>query len=71
MPTTKSPGMTQMLASVEQAVTDARDALLLAEKNHAAALTALSAADADRREAEEVLGRLQRFRDRLIGNAEH
>lgn len=59
-----------MLASVEQAITDARDALLLAEKNHAAALTAVSAAEADRREAEEVLDRLERLRDRLTGDAE-
>lgn len=59
-----------MLASVEQAVTDARDALLTAEKKHAAALTVVREAEADTHEAREVLARLERLRDRMSGEAD-
>lgn len=60
--------MTQILANVERAVTDARDALLTAEKERAAALTAIRVAEADVNEAREVLIRLERLRDRIAGD---
>lgn len=54
-----------MLASVEHAVTDARDAVLAAEQKHAAGVTAVRGAEKAVQEAREVLARLERLRDRM------
>jgi hypothetical protein len=62
-PAPKTRTMTQVLAGVEQAITDARDVFLGAEARQVAA-------DADLREAEQILRRLERFRAALAGDPE-
>lgn len=53
--------MTQLILNVEHAASDAAAALLRAEQNREAALSAVRAADADLDEAREVLERLRRL----------
>lgn len=53
--------MTKLVSTVEQAVSDAADALLRAEQDREAARTALRTADADVDEARQVLERLRRL----------
>jgi NACalpha-BTF3-like transcription factor len=59
--------MTSLMASVEQAVSDAAAAVLRAEMDREAARTALQQAEDDLCEATQVLERLSRLRDRLQG----
>ena len=55
----------RLVANVEQAISDAADALLRAEQDREAALRALRTADAGVDEARQVLARLQRLRASL------
>lgn len=53
--------MSQLILTVEQAVSDAADALLRAEQDREAALSALRQADTGVDEARQVLERLSRL----------
>lgn len=63
--------MTKLILNVEQAVSDAAAALLRAEQDREAALTALRTADAGVDEARQVLERLRRLHTSLTCDAEH
>lgn len=58
----------RLVGNVEQAISDAADALLRAEQDREAALSALRTADAGVDEARQVLDRLQRLRASLTAD---
>lgn len=59
--------MTQLMRTVEQAISGAVATLMRAEREHEAALTATRAAGDGLEEAQQVLDRFERLRDGMTG----